>query len=70
MSSEGMRWWDTAGEGSWMNRRKAVLLFILLSLSLAGCIITDEGGYRRGYAGHEDHREYGERGDRGEGEHR
>ena len=37
-----------------MNRRTAVLLCVLLPMGLAGCVITEEGGYRRGYAGRAD----------------
>ncbi len=61
---------DVAEDGTRMNRRKAVLLFVLLSLGLAGCVITEEHGYRRGYARDEDHRDYGDRGDRDEEGHR
>jgi hypothetical protein len=46
-----------AGEVCRMNRRSAVLLCLLLPLGLAGCVIAEEGGYRRGYGAREFHHE-------------
>lgn len=61
-----------------MERRSAVFLCLLLPMGLAGCVIAEEHGYRRGYGarehrgedgdhrGDEDRHTRGEWGERGE----
>ena len=46
-----------AGEGRKMNRRSAILFCLLLPMGLSGCVIAEEGGYRRGYGAREYRRE-------------